>query len=85
VEYFLPGVLTSPLSLFIIGGVIGSLVIGIFTEWALMIVSSLMGAYYVASLFTLSPNAEILVGSGLFIIGAVTQAVLMRVQKTAGR
>jgi hypothetical protein len=85
VEYFLPGVLTSPLSLFIIGGVIGSLVIGIFTEWALMIVSSLMGAYYVTSLFTLSPNAEILVGSGLFIIGAVTQAVLMRVQKTAGR
>jgi hypothetical protein len=45
VENFLPGVLTSPLSLFITGGVIGSLVIGIFTEWALMIVSSLMGAY----------------------------------------
>ena len=85
VEYFVPGVLTLPLPLFIIGGVIGSLVIGIFTEWALMIVSCLIGAYYVTNLFTWSPTAEILVGSGLFIIGAVTQALLMRMQKTSDR
>lgn len=85
VEYFVPGVLTLPLPLFIIGGVIGSLVIGIFTEWALMIVSCLIGSYYVTSLFTLSPNSQILVGSGLFIIGAVTQALLMRAQKTSDR
>lgn len=85
VEYFVPGVLTLPLPLFIIGGVIGSLVIGIFTEWALMIVSCLIGAYYVTNLFTLSPTAEILVGSGLFIVGAVTQAIIMRMQKTSDR
>jgi hypothetical protein len=85
VEYFVPGVLTLPLPIFIIGGVIGSLVIGIFTEWALMIVSCLIGAYYVTSLFTLSPTAQILVGSGLFIIGAVTQALLMRMQQTSDR
>jgi hypothetical protein len=85
VEYFVPGVLTLPLPLFIIGGAIGSLVVGIFTEWALMIVSCLIGAYYVTSLFVLSPNAEILIGSGLFIIGAVTQAILMRVQRTSDR
>ena len=85
VEYFVPGVLTLPLPLFIIGGAIGSLVIGIFTDWALMIVSCLIGAYYVTNLFTLSPTAEILVGSGLFIIGAVTQAILMRAQKTSDR
>jgi hypothetical protein len=29
----------------------------------------------------LSPTAEILVGSGLFIIGALTQVILMRMQK----
>ncbi|MGZ9166001.1 MAG: hypothetical protein ACXW4U_12585 [Anaerolineales bacterium] len=85
VEYFVPGVLTLPLSLFIIGGAIGSLVVGIFTEWALMIISCLIGAYYVTSLFTLSPTAEILVGSGLFIVGAVTQAIIMRMQKTSDR
>ena len=77
--------LTLPLPLFIIGGVIGSLVIGLFTEWALMIVSCLVGAYYVTNLFTLSPTAKTLVGSGLFIIGAVTQAILMRMQKSSDR
>ncbi len=82
VEYYAPEILTLPLLPFIIGGAIGSLIIGIFTEWALMIVSCLFGAYYVTNLFTLSPTAEILVGSGLFIIGAVTQAIIMRLQKT---
>ena len=85
VEYYAPGVLTLPLLPFILGGLIGSLIIGIFTEWALMLVSCLIGAYYLTDLFTLSPMAEILVGSGLFIIGAVTQAILMRMQKTSDR
>ena len=82
IEYYEPGVLTLPLLPFLVGGIIGSLILGIFTEWALMIVSCLVGAFYVTNMFTLSPTAEILVGSGLFIIGAVTQAVLMHMQKT---
>lgn len=80
VEYYEPGVLTLPILPFLVGGVIGSLIIGIFTEWALMLVSCLVGAYYVTNLFTLSPTAEILVGSGLFIIGAVTQVILKQMQ-----
>jgi hypothetical protein len=64
-----------------VGGVLGSIVLGIFTEWALMIISSLVGAYYVTNIFSLSPTAEILVTSGLFIIGALTQVVLWRMQK----
>jgi hypothetical protein len=81
IEYYEPGVLTFPLLPFIVGAVIGSIIIGIFTEWALMVVSCLIGAYYVTNLFTLSSTAEILVGSGLFIIGALTQVILMRMQK----
>jgi len=81
VEYYAPGVLTLPLLPFLVGGVIGSLIIGIFTEWALMVVSCLFGAYYVTTLFTLSPTAEILVASGLFIIGALTQVIIMQMQK----
>ena len=81
IEYFEPGALTVPWLLFLIGGVIGSLILGIFTEWALMIVSCLIGAYYVTTLFRLSPTAEILVASGLFLIGALTQVILMRMQK----
>ena len=85
VEYYAPGVLTVPLFPFILGGVLGSLVLGIFTEWAMILVSCLMGAYYVTTFFALNPTAEILVGSGLFIIGALTQAILMRMEKQAER
>jgi uncharacterized membrane protein YoaK (UPF0700 family) len=81
VEYYEPGILTLPLLPFVVGGVIGSLVIGIFTKWALMIISCLVGAYFLTGLFNLSPTADLLVGGGLFIIGALTQVVLMQMQK----
>ncbi len=81
VEYFEPGVLTLPLLPFIIGGVIGALIIGLLTEWALIIVSSLIGAIYATTVFRLSPTAETLVGGGLFVIGALTQVLIMRSQK----
>jgi len=81
VEYFEPGLLTLPLLIFIIGGVIGSLILGIFTQWALVIVSCLIGSYYVTNLFVLSPTAKTLVNSGLFIVGALTQVIIMRMQK----
>ena len=83
VEYTQPGVLILPLLPFIIGGVIGSLIMGIFTEWALIIVSCLAGVYFLMGLFVLSPTAETLVGAGLFIIGAVTQVIIMRMQKAS--
>ncbi len=81
IEYYEPLFLTVPLIPFIFGGVFGALIFGILKEWALMIVSCLMGAYYVTNLFRLSSTAEILVSSGLFVIGALTQVILMRMQK----
>lgn len=81
VEVYEPGVLTLPLLPFLVGGTLGTLILGIFTEWALVIVSCLVGAYFLTNLFMLSSTAEILVGSGLFIIGALTQVILMQMQK----
>lgn len=81
VEYYEPGYLTLPLLPFFLGGAIGAIILGFFTQWALMIITCLIGAYYVTNLFTLSPTAEILVSSGLFIIGALTQVILWRMQK----
>jgi hypothetical protein len=80
VEYYEPGVLTLPLLPFLVGGVIGAIIIGIFTEWALIVVSCLVGAYFLTNMFVLSPTAETLVGSGLFIIGALTQVLLRQMQ-----
>lgn len=82
VEYYEPGVLTLPLLPFLVGGTLGSLVIGVFTEWALMIISCLVGAYYLTNLFVLSPSLEMLIGSGLFIIGALAQVIMWQMQKS---
>jgi hypothetical protein len=85
IEYFAPGVLSVPWLPFLIGGIIGSLVLGLLTEWALILVSAGIGATYVLNLFRLDPTAEILVGSGLFIVGALTQVIIMQSQKHTAR
>ena len=85
VEYFAPGVATVPWLLFFIGGVIGTLILGLLTEWAMILVSSTIGAAYVLGLFRVNPTAEILIGAGLFIVGALTQVILMQSQKHAER
>lgn len=81
VEYYMPNGTGLPWLPFLVGGAIGSLVIGLLTEWALILVSSAIGAAYVLNLFRLTPTAEILIGAGLFIIGAVIQVIIMQAQK----
>jgi hypothetical protein len=83
VEYFVPDTLSIPWLLFLIGGIIGALVIGIFTDWALILVTSAIGAAYILNLFVLNPTLEILIGAGLFIVGALTQVIIMQSQKQA--
>lgn len=81
VEYYEPGFLTLPLLPFLVGGTIGSMIVGLFTDWALIILSCLVGAFFLIDVFNVSSTAEILIGSGLFIIGALTQVILRRMQK----
>jgi hypothetical protein len=85
VEYYAPNLLTVPLLPFLVGGAIGSLVIGLLTEWALILVSAAIGASYLLNLFVMDPTAEILVGAGLFIVGALTQVIIMQSQKQSER
>lgn len=84
-EYYSPGGGLLPWLPFVIGGVIGSLILGLLTEWALILVSAAIGAMYVLNLFRLSPTAEVLIGSGLFIVGALTQVIIMQAQKQSER
>lgn len=81
VEYAAPTSLTLPLMTFLIGGVVGSLLVGLLAHWGLMLASCLIGAYYVTYMFTLPEMTKILVMAGLFIIGAVTQVIIWRMQK----
>jgi hypothetical protein len=85
VEYYAPYMLTVPWLPFLVGGVIGSLIIGIFTEWALILVTAAIGTASLLNLFVMDPTLEILIGAGLFIVGALTQVVIMQSQKHAER
>lgn len=80
-EYYTPNMLVIPVMPFILGGVVGALILGIFTEWALIVLSSLIGGYYLTTMFRLAQTPRVLITAGLIIIGAVVQAIIMRQQK----
>ena len=82
VEYFAPGIPTIPFLPFIVGSVLGAVVMGVFTEWAMMILSSVVGSFFIVDLFTFpSPEAKMLVSGGLFLAGALTQVIIRRMQQ----
>ena len=56
---------------------------GVLTEWALMIVSSLVGAIYAMDLFRLSPALKLMLTGLVFLAGALTQVVMRRMQQNA--
>lgn len=72
--------------IFFVGAVLGAVALGITKEWGIMFSTALTGAFLVADLFTsLSTLASALVSSGLFILGSIVQAIIMRVEKAAER
>lgn len=80
-DYFIPGFIAIPVLPFLVGGVLGGAIMGIFTEWALMIASSLIGSFFVMDLFRMDPTAKTLVSGGLFLFGALAQVILRRMQQ----
>ena len=67
--------------IFLVGGIIGAiLLLGVF-DWALIVVSSFVGAYLIQSAIVLPPTGSTLVFVGLAIIGIIVQAASFR--KTA--
>jgi hypothetical protein len=50
-----------------------------------MVISCVAGAYFIVDLFRLRPEAEMLVSGGLFMVGALVQVILWRMQRYAGR
>ena len=85
VEYFAPGGSNIPLIPFFVGSVIGAFIMGLFTEWALMIISSIVGAFFIVDLFTLRPEVEMMISGGLFLVGALVQVILWRMQRYSDR
>lgn len=70
---------------FIIGGLVGALLVGFLFNWALIILSSLTGSAVIAQATNLAPLLMLLVFGVLLAVGIVTQAALMyRERRTAG-
>ena len=63
---------------YLIGGIIGALLLFFIFDWALIFVSSLTGATMVIQAIKLSPGMELMVYIALVIAGIVIQTALFR-------
>lgn len=68
---------------FIVGAGLGLAILGLTREWGVMFATALVGAFLVADLFTMDPLVTSLVVGGLFVVGGLTQALIMRAEKQA--
>ena len=64
--------------IFIIGGIIGAILLLALFGWALIVVSSFIGAYLIESAIVLPPTGSTLVFIGLAILGIFVQAASFR-------
>jgi glucose-6-phosphate-specific signal transduction histidine kinase len=70
---------------FIVGGIIGVVLVGLFLEWALISLSSLVGASLVTEALNLSNGISLVVFIILIIIGVVFQARELRQDRHKSR
>lgn len=72
--------------IFLVGAVIGAVILGWTKTWGLMFATALVGAFLVTDLFSdLYPAVQSLIAAGLFVVGCLTQAILMRMEKQSER
>ena len=64
--------------IFVIGGIIGAILLLAVFGWALIVVSSFIGAYLIQSAIVLPPTGSTLVFVGLAIVGIFVQAASFR-------
>jgi hypothetical protein len=64
--------------IFVIGGIIGAILLLAVFAWALIVVSSFIGAYLIQSAIVLPPTGSTLVFIGLAIVGIFVQAASFR-------
>jgi len=68
---------------FLIGGIVGALVFLLLFDWALIVLSSLVGAYMITGAITLPQTGATIVFIVLTIIGIVVQTGMSRRRSTA--
>lgn len=84
-EYFAPGVAVIPILPFIVGSVLGAVIIGLLGEWGMILVSCLIGTYLIYGVLPLFGIAKTLASAGIFIVGALAQVIFFQMQKHSDR
>jgi hypothetical protein len=64
--------------IFLVGGIIGAILLLAMFDWALIVVSSLIGAHLIQSAILLPPTGSTLVLIGLAVLGILVQAAWFR-------
>jgi Domain of unknown function (DUF4203) len=64
--------------IFLVGGIVGAILLLSLFDWALIVVSSLIGAHLIQSTIVLPPSGSTIVFIGLAIIGIMVQATSLR-------
>ncbi|PYI41473.1 MAG: hypothetical protein DMF12_10220 [Verrucomicrobia bacterium] len=64
--------------IFVVGGVVGAILLLTLFDWALIVVSSLIGAHLIQSAIVLPPSGSTIVFIGVAIVGIVVQAASFR-------
>jgi hypothetical protein len=84
-EIYAPGLQTIPVLPFIVGSVLGAVVIGLLGEWGMIVISCLIGTYLIYGILPLFGVAKTLASAGIFIVGALAQVILFQMQKHSDR
>jgi hypothetical protein len=63
---------------FLIGGIVGALLLLVLFDWALIALSSVVGAYLILSAFSLPPSGTSILFLALVAIGVIVQVTSMR-------
>jgi hypothetical protein len=72
--------------IFLAGAVIGAFALGWTKTWGVMFATAMVGAFLITDLFSnLTPLVESLIVAGLFTVGCLTQAIIMRIEKQSER
>ncbi len=64
--------------IFVVGGLIGTMLLLFLFDWALIVVSSFIGAHMIQNAIVLPPSGSTIVFLGLAVIGMVVQAASLR-------
>ena len=84
-EIYAPNSLFIPVFPFIVGSVLGAVLVGLLTEWGMILVSTLIGTYIIYGILPFAGTARTLASAGIFIIGALTQVIIFQMQKHSER